>query len=218
MHLTGRALTLIALAAALGIASLWTEAASLRDLWLVPIVLLAAGLAFESARVARLRLAMRLRPPAAVLLGQACEFHLELSADQSVAIEWLLSPPVQLEGEIAVQALRLRADRANDERHLRLRLRRKPSPSLVRAPRSLGKQPLHRAPRPVALRHGLGRRELSRERVRREARPRLGRRALLPRLSASRARRAQGRSSLRGPGATRKCRSSPNVSSSMPAA
>jgi uncharacterized protein (DUF58 family) len=112
MHLTGRALTLIALAAALGIASLWTEAASLRDLWLVPIVLLAAGLAFESARVARLRLAMRLRPPAAVLLGQACEFHLELSADQSVAIEWLLSPPVQLEGEIAVQALRLRADRA----------------------------------------------------------------------------------------------------------
>lgn len=110
MHLTGRALTLIALAAALGIASLWADDASLRGLWLVPMALLAAGLAFESARAARLQLEARLRPPTAVLLGQGCEFQLELSSDQNVALEWLLSPPAQLQGDCVRNALRLRAD------------------------------------------------------------------------------------------------------------
>lgn len=109
MHLTNRALALIALAAALAIAGLWSDAATLRGLWLVPMVLLAAGLAFESARIARLRLDARLRPPASVLLGQACEFHLELRADQDVSVEWLLSPPAQFECDAEVQALRLRA-------------------------------------------------------------------------------------------------------------
>jgi uncharacterized protein (DUF58 family) len=109
MHLTGRSLWLIALAAALGIVGLWSNAAVLPGLWLVPIALLVTGLAFESARVSRLRLDLRLRSPSAVLLGQACEFHPGLTADQDVAIEWLLPTPQQLQAEVGVRALRLRA-------------------------------------------------------------------------------------------------------------
>lgn len=109
MHLTPRALSLVALAAALGIATLWAGDAAPRGLWLVPLLLLAAGLAYESARVSRLQLTATLMPMATVRLGHACEFRLTLAADQDVAMQWRPALPAQLAGDAALQAVRLRA-------------------------------------------------------------------------------------------------------------
>jgi uncharacterized protein (DUF58 family) len=109
MHLRGRALSLIAIAAALGIAGLWSDTALLAGLWLVPLALLAAGLAGESARLARLDIAVELRQPDAVLLGQHCDFVLSLTASHDTVLEWLPIVPPQFAAEAVVRSLSLQA-------------------------------------------------------------------------------------------------------------
>jgi len=109
MHLTGRALLLIACAAALAIAALWSDMALLSGLWLLPLAALAGGLAFESARITRLQIDVELQPPAAVLLGQDCEFVLQVTANQDAASEWLPLVPPQFVAESSVRPLSLRA-------------------------------------------------------------------------------------------------------------
>lgn len=109
MHLRGRALSLIAIAAALGIAGLWSDTALLAGLWLAPLALLAAGLAGESARLARLDIAVELRQPDAVLLGQPCDFVLSLTASHDTVLEWLPVAPPQFAAESVVRSLSLQA-------------------------------------------------------------------------------------------------------------
>jgi uncharacterized protein (DUF58 family) len=109
MHLTGRALSLIAIAAALGIAGLWSDTALLAGLWLAPLALLAAGLAGESALLARLGIAVELRQPDAVLLGQHCDFVLKLTANQDAVLEWLPIVPPQFAAEAVVRSVSLQA-------------------------------------------------------------------------------------------------------------
>lgn len=100
---------MVALAAALGIAGLWSDTALLAGLWLAPLALLAGGLAGESARLARLEIAVAMRQPDAVLLGQQCDFTLSLHASHETVLEWLPVVPPQFAADAGMRSLSLRA-------------------------------------------------------------------------------------------------------------
>jgi uncharacterized protein (DUF58 family) len=94
MHLTARSLVLVALAALLAIAALWSGAATLRGLWAAPLMLLALGLASESHWQAKLVFTASPLLPRQFFLGRHAVVVLRLRHDAAVAVRLELIPCV----------------------------------------------------------------------------------------------------------------------------
>ncbi len=92
MHLTARSLVLLACAAVLAIATLWSGSAALRGLWAAPLGLLALGLALESAGRSQLALRVALQLPPRFYLGRDARVMLQIRHDAAAPLRLELLP------------------------------------------------------------------------------------------------------------------------------
>ena len=81
MHLTGRSLLLALVVVVTFIAAQWSDDPDIADLWRAVLLLLAAGLAFESWAQGRVALRARLALPAALHLGRETRVDLAVTHD-----------------------------------------------------------------------------------------------------------------------------------------
>jgi uncharacterized protein (DUF58 family) len=93
MQLTQQAYVLIAAAAILAVADLWSAAAWLSGLWCVPLLMLGAGFIFEGVRLRDLHLTARLDTRQPVFAGRPQPAAFVLDGDAPATLEYLRELP-----------------------------------------------------------------------------------------------------------------------------
>lgn len=98
MHLTGRALLLALAATVAFVAAQWSGDPDIAGLWRLPLLLLCAGLIFESWRQAKVEVTAHLRLPPMLRLGRGAAGTLDLGHDQPrpQRLRWVVAVPSTL--------------------------------------------------------------------------------------------------------------------------